>query len=209
MLPTRGVIAGRAPRRPIRGRDPEDDLDLVVVDFDAAHENANDFLHAWSVEIVEATGDLGREVLQTADHERKVAVGLDGVERGPMPLLELGQALLQTSDARLELRLVDKSLRIAVDQSTDAAPHGRYLLTEADDLVRHRSPITRQADASAIFVGHSVRLLQDRSHLAPNDLLQLVATHGPVLAYGFTVETVAVRARTAIVAQSIGCVICA
>ena len=33
-----------------------------------------------------------------------------------MPLLELGKALFQTRDARLELRLVDEALRIAVDQ---------------------------------------------------------------------------------------------
>ena len=99
-----------------------------------------------------------------------------------MPLLKLGKALFQTRDARLELLLVDEALRIAVDQPTDAAPHRRYLLIETDDLVRHRGTIMRQADASPIFVDHAVRLLQERSHLAPNNLLQLVAAHGPVVA---------------------------
>jgi len=120
-----------------------------------------------------------------------------------MPLLELGKALFQTRDARLELGLVDESLRIAVDQPSDAAPHRDYVLIEAGDLVRHRGSITRQADASPKFVGHAVRLLQERSHLAPNDLLQLVAAHGPVAANRFAVEAVAVSARTAIIAQSI------
>jgi len=115
MLPTRGFIAGRRLGRSIRRRDPENDLDALIVDFDAADEDTNDFLHAEAIEIVEAIGDLGREVLETADHERKIALGLDGVQRGPMPVLKLGKALLQTGDARLELRLVDESLRIAVD----------------------------------------------------------------------------------------------
>jgi hypothetical protein len=110
MLPTRGFIAGRAAGRSIRRRDPENDLDALVVDFDAAHENTNNFLHAEAIETVEAIFGLGQEILQTADHERKIALGLDGVERGPMPLLELGKALLQTRDARLELRLVDEAL---------------------------------------------------------------------------------------------------
>ena len=142
MLPTR-FISGRGLGRSIRRRDPEKDLDALIVDFDAADEDTSDFLHAKAIEIVEVIGDLGREVLKTADHERKIALGLDGGQRGPMPVLKLGKALLQTRDARLELRLVDQSLRIAVDQSTNAAPHRRYLLIETDDLLRHSGSITR------------------------------------------------------------------
>src|SRR5271169_995281 len=143
MLPTRGFVSGRSLAWSIRRRDPENDLDAVIVDFDAAHENTYDFLHAYGIETIEAVGDLGREVFETADHERKVTRGLNDVKRGPMPLLELGKALFQTRDARLKLRLVDESLRIAVDQATDAAPHRRYLLIETDDLVRHRGSIMR------------------------------------------------------------------
>ena len=143
MLPTRGFVSGRRLAWSIRRRNPEDDLDGVTVDFDAAHENTYDFLHANRIETIEAIGDLGRKVLQAADHERKVTLDLNGVKRGAMPLLELGKALFQTRDARLELGLVDEALRIAVDQPTDAAPHRRYLPIETDDLVRHRGSIMR------------------------------------------------------------------
>jgi hypothetical protein len=190
MLPTGGLACGRGPAWSIRRRNPENDLDCVTVDFDAPHEDTYDFLHADTIETIEASGDLGREIFQAAYHERKVALDLDGVKRGSMPLLELGKALFQTRDTRLELRLVDESLCIAVDQPSDAAPHRGYLLIETGDLVRHPGSITRQADASPIFVGHAVRLLQERSHLAPNDLLQLVAAHRPILACSFAVETV-------------------
>ena len=115
MLPIRVFLAGRGSGRSFGRCDPEHDLDVVVIDFNAAHKNADDFLHADAIETVETIGDLGREVLQTADHEGEVTLGLDSVKRGPMPLLELGQALLQTRDARLELRLVDEAFRIAVD----------------------------------------------------------------------------------------------
>ena len=143
MLPTRGFTGGRRPGRSIRRRDPENDLDAVTVDFDAAHENTYDFLHACRIETIEAIGDLGRKVLQAADDERKITLDLNGVKRGAMPLLELGKALFHTRDARLELRLVDEALRIAVDQPTDAAPHRRYLPIETDDLVRHCGSIMR------------------------------------------------------------------
>ena len=116
MLPTCRFVSGRIPGRPIWGRDAEDDLDAIFIDFDAAHENTDDFLHADAIEAIEAMADLGREVLQTTDHERKVALRLNGVKRGPMPLLKLGKALFQTRNARLELGLVDQTLRVAVDQ---------------------------------------------------------------------------------------------
>ena len=80
VLPTRAFAGGRrGPARSVRRRNPENHLNCVTVDFDAAHENADDFLHAGVIETVEAIGDLGREVLQAVDHERKVALGLDGV----------------------------------------------------------------------------------------------------------------------------------
>jgi len=143
VLPTRGFVSSRRLARSFRRRNPENDFYAVPVDFDAAHEDTYDFLHADAIDNIETIGDLGREVLQSADYERKVALDLDGVERGSMPLLKLGKALFQTRDARLELRLVDEALRIAVDQPTDAAPHRRYLLIETDDLVRHRGAIMR------------------------------------------------------------------
>src|SRR5271156_5513880 len=125
VLPTRGFVSSRRLARAFRRRNPENDI------------------YADAIDNIETIGDPGREVLQAADYERKVALDLDGVERGSMPLLELGKALFQTCDARLELRLVDEALRIAVDQPTDAAPHRRYLLIETDDLVRHRGAIMR------------------------------------------------------------------
>jgi hypothetical protein len=180
VLPTRDLASGRRPVWSIRRRNPKYDLYGITVDFDAGQANSYDFLHPDVIETIEAIGNLGREVLQAADHERKVTLDLDGVERGSMPLLELGKALFETSDLRLELRLVAEALRIAVDQSTNAAPNRRYLLIETDNLVRYRGAITRQANASSIFVGHVVRLLQNSSHLAPNGSLQLVAAYGPL-----------------------------
>ena len=102
MLPTRGFVSGRRLAWSIRRRNPENHLDGVTVDFDAAHENTYDLLHANGIETIEVIGDLGRKVLQAADHERKVTLDLNGVKRGAMPLLELGKALFQTRDARLE-----------------------------------------------------------------------------------------------------------
>ena len=90
MLPSGGFVGRRWSGWSVRRRNAEDDLDAGVVDFDPAHENTDDLLHAGPIEIVEARGHFGREVFQTADHERKVTLDLGRFERGVMALLELG-----------------------------------------------------------------------------------------------------------------------
>ena len=138
-LPTRGFVSSRRLARSFRRRNPENDFYAVPVDFDAAHEDTYDFLHADAIDNIETIGDPGREVLQAADYERKVALDLDGVERGSMPLLELGKALFQTRDARLELRLVDEACQIASNRD----PLSRPILTP---LAGWNPPGARQCD---------------------------------------------------------------
>ena len=53
MLPTRSFVNGRSSGRITWRRDAEDDLDAVFIDFDAAHEDAYDFLHADAIEAVD------------------------------------------------------------------------------------------------------------------------------------------------------------
>src|SRR5271163_3632492 len=77
VLPTRGFVSSRRLARSFRRRNPENDFYAVPVDFDAAHEDTYDFLHADAIDNIETIGDLGREVLQSADYERKVALDLD------------------------------------------------------------------------------------------------------------------------------------
>src|SRR5208283_650432 len=132
---------------------PEYHLDTTVIDFDPAYDGANDILHAEPVEIIEPGCHLGREVFQTADHEGKVAFGLSCVESCLVPLLQLGHALFQACDARLELSFVDDAFGITVDKPSNPAPQTRHLLIEANDLVRRGRVVTGLVNATAIFIG--------------------------------------------------------
>jgi hypothetical protein len=120
MLPRTGHFGRRSWSRWIAGwRDPEDDLDAAVVDFDAAHDGANDISHTKPIEMIEPGDHLSRKVFQPADHEGKVAFGLGSLASSLVPGLQLGHALFQARNAWLELGLVDDALGIAVDESTN------------------------------------------------------------------------------------------
>ena len=54
----------------------EHDLDLVVVDLDAAHDSADDLPAAVPVHPIEAGVDPPRELLQAPDHQVQAALGL-------------------------------------------------------------------------------------------------------------------------------------
>ena len=54
-------------------RNAENDLDVVLIDFDLAHDGANSVPPAVAIETVESLHDLGGEILRAADDERKIA----------------------------------------------------------------------------------------------------------------------------------------
>ena len=120
-----------------------------------------------------------------------------------MPLLQLGHALFQACDARLELSFVDDAFGITVDEPTNPAPQTRHLPIEANDLVRHGRAVTGLVNATAIFVGHAVRFFQESLHLIPYHLFQLIAAHGAVVAHRLATEPVTVRTGAAIIAQRV------
>ena len=120
-----------------------------------------------------------------------------------MSLLQLGHALFQPGNARLEFRFVDDAFGIAVDEPADPAPQAGYLTIEVKYLVWRSGAIARLSDAPTVFMGYAIRLLQESFHLVPNDLLQLVAAHGSVVAHRRAAEPVAVGASAAIIAQNV------
>ena len=122
--------------------DPEDEIDLAIVDFDPAHDGANDFPHTESVEMIEAFAHFGREVFEVTDHESEVTLGFDGFESCLMPTLQLGQALFQACDTRLELCFVDDPLSKTVDEPTNSASQTIHLPVEADDLFGQGGALT-------------------------------------------------------------------
>ena len=75
-------------RRPTFWRNAENDLDVVLIDFDPAHHAANNLPHAVAIETVESLHDLGGEILRAADDERKIAFETGCVFSSLTPLFE-------------------------------------------------------------------------------------------------------------------------
>jgi hypothetical protein len=164
--------------RPGCGRNPEDDLDTVMIDLDPANDGMDDLAHAVPVELVKAPTDLGGKVLQSADYERQLAFGVDRFNRRLLLLLELRQAQLQSCNAGFELGLVDETAGVAVDETIDAAPNRHHLAIEPRDLLRRVVCIVRLANAPPELVRHAARILQKGCHLIPDHLLEPIAAHG-------------------------------
>jgi hypothetical protein len=84
--------AGRGRWRARLWRDPEDDLNTVMIDLDPADDGVDDLAHAVPIELVKAPADLGGKVLQAADYERQLVFGVGRFNRDFLLLLELRQA---------------------------------------------------------------------------------------------------------------------
>src|SRR5579862_9272126 len=69
MLPIGLGREGLASVRPFDRRNPEDDLDAIVVDLDAAYDGVDDLPHPAPIEAIEALPDLGGKFLEAADHQ--------------------------------------------------------------------------------------------------------------------------------------------
>ena len=117
----------------------------------------------------------------------------------PLLFLELRHAQPQPSNARFELSLVDEAASIAVDEAIDPAPKRRHLAIEPHDLLWRTSSVGRLSDASAVLVRHAARIFQQCPHLIPHHLLESIAAHGWIAAFGRAGEPVHVRADAAVV----------
>ena len=69
-------------------RNAENDLDVVLIDFDPAHDGANNLPPAVAIETVESLHDLGGEILRAADDERKIAFETGCVFSSLTPLFD-------------------------------------------------------------------------------------------------------------------------
>jgi hypothetical protein len=78
---------GRARANRLLGN-AENDLDVVLIDFDPAHDGANNLPPAVAIETVESLHDLGGEILRAADDERKIAFETGCVFSSLTPLFD-------------------------------------------------------------------------------------------------------------------------
>src|SRR5215211_7716054 len=96
--------------------DTKYDPNVLVIDLDPSHEGANKIALGGPIRLIQPITDQACEALQLANDEVQRARVLDRVAECGGFGLKLGNALAQASQPRLELRLADHALSIAVDQ---------------------------------------------------------------------------------------------
>ena len=102
-------------------RNAEDNLHMLRVDFDPAHQRADDLPRVEPIETVKTVPDPGGKVLDLADDQGQLALSLRRLGGSTLLLLQPGNARLQPADTRLEFVTLDHPGGVTVDQATDAA----------------------------------------------------------------------------------------
>ena len=92
-------------------------------------------LLAGEVEFIEATTNFGRELIEPANDESKLAFGLGDLDGRLVPLAESDEAGFEACDPRFELRAVDQPLGIVVHQPTNATRQAGHLTVELNGFV--------------------------------------------------------------------------
>ena len=140
----------------------------------------------------------GKQV-EFADHEMQRADLLIGF------LLSLGFGFqpgcpaAQRGQARLELRLVDQSLGVAVDQPLDRAARLGPLTVKSIEFEPMRRGL-HGVQAPLILRDDPCRIVEQPTDFGPHRLIEQLRGDQPGIAPERTVEAAAVRAATAIVA---------
>src|SRR3954453_20127295 len=120
------LLAARCPAVVVRTRvDAEDDPHVVVVDLDPPHEGADDVALGVPVRRLQPVPPHPGESFGLSADEPEGPVLVGAIAQGRALALELGDPPPQRREPRLELRLVDEPLGVAVDEGAEAGPEGR------------------------------------------------------------------------------------
>src|SRR5262245_22708226 len=96
--------------------DPKHDIDRVTRDFHSLDQRPDKVAFARPVRRLQVVVEFGSKVLQPAKNQLQLPVQGGLLRQRLALLLQPGQALAQASKPGLKLRLVNKALRITVDQ---------------------------------------------------------------------------------------------
>ena len=183
------------------GIDTEHDPDVLAIDLDPPHEGADDVTPRVPIRILQPIPDQGGKHLQLANDELQRAGLLGRILQRCSFCLKLGDALAQACQPRLEFRLADHALGVAVDQPAYAAAQLRDLALDRFQFGPAR-PAAHSLQAALIFLRDAGRIGKQPADLVPRRRIELLDADGPGLAPALTVEAASVRASATVVVVS-------
>src|SRR5262249_12336378 len=152
--------------------DPKHNVHLVARDFHPLHQRPDEVPLARPVGGLQAIMEFGSKVLQMANDQLQFpSKGRFTSQRLALPL-HAGQPLAQSSNPRLKLLLVNKTLRVTINQAGDALAQ---LAALAFDCGQGRPFGTRLGPQTAsIFLGEPLWVGQQGTHFLPHRQVQQV-----------------------------------
>ena len=120
---------------------------------------------------------LGKQ-LEFPHHELERSDLLSGLPLGLGFGFQPGRPAAQLSETRLELRLLDQALRVAVDQPLDGAVRLRQLTAESIEFELVRGGLDR-IQAALILVDDPCRVVEQPANLAPDRLIEPIDRTSP------------------------------
>ena len=99
----------------------KDDIDVIPVHLNPPDHHSDEVTCTVPIKLIQSPVNSLREFLQATDNQRQIVFRFGGVDQRLAVFFKTCQPLLHAHNAGLELRSIDQSFRIAVDDPADAA----------------------------------------------------------------------------------------
>jgi hypothetical protein len=171
---------------------------LALINLDAADHEPNHGAPGSPVEQVEVLTDARREVPQASNDQGQVTSGLDRSSQSSAVLLQLSNADSQVGHARLELRAVNHTICVSIDQPPDPAPQGADAALDLPYIAIYRVIRRQFREAAPVLMSNPLRLVENGLDIRPHNALEAIAAYRAVGAHRLTIEPVAIAADAAV-----------
>src|SRR5262245_27025444 len=161
-----------------RGRaDPIHDPGLVLIHLDPLDQRSEDLAACRPVRAFQALGYPIRELLEPTDHQPQFRLQALLIGLPLVFLLQPREPLPRRRDPRLELRPLQQTVPIRIDQSGDRLPRLADQLGQLAGLTG-RLPL-RPLQAPPVLLADALRLGQQRADVVPHRRVQPVGPDRP------------------------------
>jgi hypothetical protein len=172
--------------------DPKDDLYLVIANLHSLHQRANDLALLAPLDVIETAVDFLPERIEAPDDQ--VQVMLEGRLISELLTLDLdmGNALAQAGNAGLELRFLNQTLGIAVDQSGQTLAQLVQLRLQGAALLSLSRPC--RLKAPSVFLRQAIGMRQQGTDFLPDREVQAVGAHLGIVTDALAPEAISIGA---------------
>ncbi|SAL85901.1 hypothetical protein AWB67_07064 [Caballeronia terrestris] len=169
------------------------------MDFDAPDQPQNDLALHFKIDRIQPFGDGVCKFLEPVDDQEQLALHhpmATGFLHLPVNLFE---PVLQLLYLRLEVRLVDNAVSVAVDQPGLAFFQLKPLLFQTGRVEAILFIALHHVQSTFIFVLQSIRMPEQFNDLLPYQIIKSVGSYLEIVTDAVAAETVSIGSNTAVI----------